>query len=450
MRAIFLKLKQFIIQLNLFNDHSGDPLRIRRNRIASRLYILLSIGTISVLITYTSIPIQTISKNTPPPSQEQYKNLQTQYPDTLRCPCSVVSIPHKEFIEVTPTYHQLCSSNFVQQRWYESIRSMEGDGSDTHLLYSGSAHFRTLAMFCEIASLTIITEIDRFSSMMFINSQVMTAELFSHQMDTLIDTLINSTQAEFLFTLSMINAVLQANQYVSIWQGNVALETRNFFSIDRFMVKPLRVIAFSEKGKTETDQICYCARNAACNLHSLMDDFGLTIEGVPSASCSILDSVFASTLTCWYDATCFSRVQYDFEGSGVPITENTTLLNLNLPSRFPPNTSIKEIVENVMVERWDQSISYERFYQKCRPTHCSYTYQETSNIMYVVTTVIGLFGGLDVIFKLLSPIVVKIFFKYFSRTDSNNASQASNNQQATDRKLNISFHCKKKRIVPKI
>jgi len=439
-RNVLLKIKQYIIKLNLFDDYSRDPLRIHRDRIATRLYVLFLTVTVSVLIMYTSISIQTISKTIQSPSQELYEVLQEQYPHTLRCPCSVVSIPYKELIEVIPIYHQLCSSDFVQPWWYESIISYEGASTESHLIYTGSSHFRTLAMFCEIANLTIVAVTHRFSSMMFTNAQVVTAELFDSQMNTLIDTLLKSTQAEFLYTMSLINAVLQANQYVSIWETNVILRQRDFSRLDPLMLEPLRIIAFSTTSETESGQICYCVRNAACNLTSILDEFSVTIEGVRSASCSILDSVLESTLTCWYSKTCFNEVRDIFSSFQIPITKNATLLDPRLPSRFPPDTPIRMIVNEIMVERWNRSVSYGNFYQNCRPTYCSFTYEARNYIVYIITTVIGLFDGFSIIFKFLSPVFVKIFFKCIHRTDPNNATQASDNQETTDRKSRISFN----------
>jgi hypothetical protein len=213
----------------------------------------------------------------------------------------------------------------------------------------------------------------------------------------------------------------------------------NFSRLDPLILEPLRIIAFSRTSETESGQICSCVRNAACNLTSILDEFGVTIEGVRSASCSILDSVLESTLTCWYSKTCFDEVRNIFSSFDIPITKNATLLDPKLPSQFSPDIPIRMIVNKIMVERWNRFVSYENFYQNCRPAYCLFTYQKRNYIMYIITTVIGLVGGLSIIFKLLSPIFVKIFFKCIHRTYPNNASQASDNQETIDRKSSISF-----------
>ena len=442
-RNILLELKQAIINLNLFDDHSRDLFRTRRGRIATRLYILLLIGTTSVLLAYTSIPMQTITKTIQSPPYELYEVLQRRYQHTLQCPCRVVSIPYAELIEVKPTYHQLCGSDFVQPQWYENLPYVTQVNAEYSVFASGSSHFRTLALFCETANLTIAAVTRRFSSMMFTNAQVLTAELFDSQMNASIDIILKSTRVEFLSTMSLIDAVLQGNQYVGRWATNIVLEQRNVPQLNPLALQSVRIIALSTMGTTESGKICYCARNPACHMTNILEEFGVTVGGVRTIGCSSVYSVLESKLDCWYNNTCFNEMQKLFRSYGIPIQQNVTLLDPKVSSRFPPNTPIRMIVDEIMVERWNQSVSYEKFYQNCHPAYCSFTYQERIYVAYIITTVTGLFGGLSMIFQLLSPVLVKIYFKCRSRTDLNNASQASDNQETTGRKLSISFDCKR-------
>ena len=54
-----------------------------------------------------------------------------------------------------------------------------------------------------------------------------------------------------------------------------------------------------------------------------------------------------------------------------------------------------------MVERWSPFANYDNFYQRCQPLYCSYTYTEKSSFIYMITTIIGLFGALTIIFRLI-------------------------------------------------
>jgi hypothetical protein len=86
-----------------------------------------------------------------------------------------------------------------------------------------------------------------------------------------------------------------------------------------------------------------------------------------------------------------------------------------------------------MVERWNSSISYTNFYQKCKPVYCSFSYQERLNILYIITTVIGLFGGLSLVFQLMSLSLIKLFLKLTNKPGPNNPVSTSSTQVTNDR-----------------
>ena len=61
-----------------------------------------------------------------------------------------------------------------------------------------------------------------------------------------------------------------------------------------------------------------------------------------------------------------------------------------------------------MVENYTYSSSYDSFYRICQPAHCSYRYDERSSILYMITTIIGLFGGMNIVLRLISQGLVKM------------------------------------------
>jgi hypothetical protein len=61
-----------------------------------------------------------------------------------------------------------------------------------------------------------------------------------------------------------------------------------------------------------------------------------------------------------------------------------------------------------MVEEWNLLIMYEQYYNECQPTECSYTHQTKNTVIYIVTTLVGLVGGLITVLKLIVPIFVKL------------------------------------------
>ncbi|CAF4243998.1 unnamed protein product [Adineta steineri] len=80
-------------------------------------------------------------------------------------------------------------------------------------------------------------------------------------------------------------------------------------------------------------------------------------------------------------------------------------LNDTLSSR---NATVQSIVNNLLVERWETEVVYGNYYAACDPLWCTYTFDGQISPIYTITTIIGLYGGLTVVFKLMVPIIVRI------------------------------------------
>ncbi|CAF4079112.1 unnamed protein product, partial [Adineta steineri] len=141
----------------------------------------------------------------------------------------------------------------------------------------------------------------------------------------------------------------------------------------------------------------------------------LLLEG-----CFVFDSLLSSTLECFYsDSFCYrllmSKVIYAVLGQGDyypwyairPLVYDPT-------SRYLPNTSIKTILQNLMIEQWNPHNSYEYYYGSCLPTYCIYsqvTNQKT--LVRIVLSLISLIGGLTLALRIIVPHLVKFIRRCF-------------------------------------
>ncbi|CAF1059471.1 unnamed protein product [Rotaria sp. Silwood1] len=110
-----------------------------------------------------------------------------------------------------------------------------------------------------------------------------------------------------------------------------------------------------------------------------------------------MQSLLLSSLECFFERTCFDPIQEIINGS-VLLTNST---------RFPPKTTVAEIINELMIERWYENVRYEEHYQQCAPKQCSYLLTFRNNAVYIITTVIGLFDGLSVALKIIVPTIVR-------------------------------------------
>ncbi|CAF4018097.1 unnamed protein product [Rotaria sp. Silwood2] len=76
-------------------------------------------------------------------------------------------------------------------------------------------------------------------------------------------------------------------------------------------------------------------------------------------------------------------------------------------SGFPPNTSIRMIVKNIMIEQWNPSYSYSRFYESCAPSYCTHSQRtHTKTIIGMMITMLSMIGGLTVSLHLITPYLI--------------------------------------------
>ena len=117
------------------------------------------------------------------------------------------------------------------------------------------------------------------------------------------------------------------------------------------------------------------------------------------AGCYPLESLLQSTFQCLYDQQCIDSTQ-TFEAM------NKSASKL---SRFAINSSIESIVNHLLVEEYVRSITYEKYFNQCSPSSCSYSYTDKSNIIDGISNLIALYGGLLIVCRSAAEIVVKLF-----------------------------------------
>jgi beta-lactamase regulating signal transducer with metallopeptidase domain len=115
---------------------------------------------------------------------------------------------------------------------------------------------------------------------------------------------------------------------------------------------------------------------------------------------------------------------------------NITALDISLSSHFLENSTIEDLLDELMVEKWNSSIMYEDYFNECKPTQCTYTHQSKNNAIYIVTTIIGLIGGLTTALKLIVPRLVMVARKKKEVQRSQNGKTISNTGLCILYKLN--------------
>ena len=170
--------------------------------------------------------------------------------------------------------------------------------------------------------------------------------------------------------------------------------------------------------------------NSSCNC-VVSDDCQQPLRIGPSTpmlpglvvGCSPLYGLRLSTLECFYSATCVDTIirhMQDYsqangsESSNVTVAENRSLpmvpLDASKLERFSRTDPISSLLDASFIEHWNRNISYEKYFAFCAPTRCHYTYAKTNDALYIITTLLGLYGGLTVSLRFLIWNASRVFY----------------------------------------
>lgn len=404
--TFILAIKKYLNDFNLFPSvpPSDDAFILRTQRLSTRIYIALFSLCISILLVYTSAisTMQTIDIQNP--NLTEYKNLYQKYPQTLSCPCSKISTSYKTFIDITFSFHPICSSIFVTEQWIGAISSsspMNFRCNDFRWL--GPNILQALKGHCDLANQTIADSLLQFHSNEYVNSLTTPIVQLESLSETLVNEFISTTTNRFLFSVQLIRDTTQANGLISALWTNYGLwyDIRsNSTNIYRYTY----------------DMQCSCAFSSQCVKKLAIQDYNATIPlwYVPNLliGCFVLEGVLQSTLTCFFDKDCLSVLQ---SYVGFQSSVDDIVIDPSKSILFHPDAVFAYILSLMMVQEWNHTLSYDKYYASCQPTVCTYTISTTHDAIFIATTLFGLIGGLATALRLIVPRVTSIIMKRLYR-----------------------------------
>ena len=407
----FQRVSQWIkVRLNEFNLFETsltrtDAYELQTARISTRVYLVALLLTLSIITVYLLLPFRVQAVTIENPSQTIFEKLHDKYPSTLQCPCSQIVNPYELFTSISPTYHPVCSSLYISDEWIISISSLNIINSvfdSTDFQVAGPEFFDTLATLCSLSNSTIDDGWYSFSQTPFITDLTLTQSEFDTRIKSSIEQFQTNTLNEFNRILSLVDlhtktlyATGYENEDLYTNQLSTATSQINFSWI------PL-----------ETDT-CSCGLTDQCSdVMSFFSYDGITVYRpynlsftLPdiSVGCFVVPSALQSSLSCFFNQTCLNRIQVAI--SSKRRVDDMTILDVN-STRFPPHSLIGTILNDLMVESWNETILYDEYYKQCAPKQCTYTYTSHNNLFQIVTTTIGLVGGLSVVLKIIVSFIV--------------------------------------------
>jgi hypothetical protein len=342
-----IKIKEF----NLFETELSwnDEHRRRKEIRTTRIYLLLLIISIIILISFTSISTENEYITISYPSQTIFNRLNSLYSTSLECPCQSITIDYSSFISINISFHQFCSSDFIDLNsgWIDMLYSYGIDEKhpyDDFQLFA-LPQFRTLSSLCILANQTWTNSLNLFASQTLITDQVKFEETIQSEAQIAVDQFRLSTSGTFVRMLDFIRYMAQGNGIVSAIQSNYYFHSLNKTEGSSLWATPR---SYGDENN------CSCVTNSMCTSSAAIN--GTFISGF-RIGCYVLDALLQSTLECLYNVTCIDTIKSLYQAENIDIRPFD-------PDLSSPNETVQSLVNILFIDQWNTNISYDQYYYR--------------------------------------------------------------------------------------
>jgi hypothetical protein len=195
----------------------------------------------------------------------------------------------------------------------------------------------------------------------------------------------NTTAQSLLMTGASLTSVLPNNQYEASSQG--------------YLMAFIGMVYTFLDGST-----CTCSSSTATTCMGTATFQNDTVDGFQTG-CYMLNALLKSTLEILYNQSFLDKLTNS--------SKNFQKLNSSIS-----NWTIEMLLSRMFVDHWLNTTSYERYFNACAPDLCLYTISQRYDFLYIVTFMIGLFGGLSSALRIIVPLIIMtiwpVVYKFFS------------------------------------
>ena len=111
---------------------------------------------------------------------------------------------------------------------------------------------------------------------------------------------------------------------------------------------------------------CDCASSAKCVFQSAIYNYPnvTSLFNAPGfhTGCYVIESLPQSNLQCFFNQTCINKLKTYLPSN---TTMTVTALDPLLISRYSENTTIQQLLGQLMIEHWNSTIKYQNYYDAC-------------------------------------------------------------------------------------
>ncbi|CAF1640773.1 unnamed protein product [Adineta ricciae] len=393
--------------MNLFKSEITDEATIHRQRMYTRIYLVLYITTISVILFYTTV-VERSTSNTYAVSSigdynELVRNLRT---NDLSCPCTRISIPYGEFINElrVNTFHEACATDTIRSIFF-SRTPVEVDSSENrrHFFILRRFFLDSFKLLCTLAQKSVANSINVFLTSTMLTNQLQPSTEFTSEINNTITQFQKRITITFAQTLDLIRMSAQGNSLLSMFLLNWNVKSIGNSRVNNvsFLYAPIFI---DDKNQNAT---CSCATVSTCTepLESYLNGELFIVPGL-KLGCHILETVLLSSFSCFYSPICIKKfrqavIRFDLGNEDIRLHESLT--------RFNVNDTLERIAYEMFIESWKSNESYEDYFRSCSPNYCIHTQYYLFDATEILTTFLSVFAGISTGLRLFVPYMVRIF-----------------------------------------
>ena len=396
--------KNYLQTLNLFGASETEETEDERrtNLIATRIYlILLTLLLVAIFVFAVS------TQQTEILSIHDITQAQFQSTSGLVCPCSRASLSYGDFINISNIVHPICSSDVISQQWIESLyfdrRARNFLSMD--LRFASYTQFKTLLDFCHLSSIIVQQNILKLESTPFIHADLLAESDLQSQVEGIFLRFQLTVPQTFKIQLNLMEGMLRNNMLVSatgadtyfvfsIYVGDNRVRVSNVFYIDASQI------------------VCLCSNNPQCTASSgiyyTMDDPNLSYVPlilIPRflSGCSRVYSTLMSSLECFFDQNCLDAIHSYSNAS----QHFTAMTSQQMSNQFNTSSLVEVLLSQLMTDRWQINISYDKYFSRCASTVCTYVNRQPRTVQTILSILISALGGLCTGLGILIPFVIR-------------------------------------------
>jgi hypothetical protein len=118
-----------------------------------------------------------------------------------------------DFVSISPTFHQICSSGFVDGRLFSLLVSeFNVYGHGNAWIFKSKNYFQLLTTFCELANEIATYQLNNFLAQTSVTTYVLDETSFNDQLNTTINQFLESMVTSFRLYIDTTRLLLQADQ----------------------------------------------------------------------------------------------------------------------------------------------------------------------------------------------------------------------------------------------